>query len=438
METGPPAHPGAGVAGPLSPPAPWRLTIRETFMLKPFSLLGSHLRSRQNSRLKQRLNALLCALPLLASGPLLAANPDDGWQQTLEEAKGQTVYFNAWGGSPEINAYLVWAGQELARDYQVKLVQVKVDDIAQSVSQLLANKQAGKQAGGPIDLLWVNGENFKALKEQGLLGAPFTAELPNIALVDNSLPVSEDFTLPVEGLEAPWGIGQLNLMVDTEEVTRAPTSAAALLAWAKAHPGRFTYPKPPQFHGSSFLKQILLELTPDPAPLYREATESDFAKLTTPLWAWLDELHPALWRKGKLFPTSAAETRQLLDDGELAMAISFNPQEAQSAAQIGALPPSVEAVAMEKGALTNSHFLAIPFNASARAGAKVVANFLLSPAAQARKANPAFWGDPSVLRADALPDSAKGQPALRFKSVSEPHPSWQLKLEAAWAERYGH
>jgi len=313
-----------------------------------------------------------------------------------------------------------------------------VDDIAQSVSQLLANKQAGKQAGGPIDLLWVNGENFKALKEQGLLGAPFTSELPNMALVDSSLPVSEDFTLPVEGLEAPWGIGQLNLMVDTEEVARAPTSAAALLAWAKAHPGRFTYPKPPQFHGSSFLKQILLELTPDPAPLYREATESDFAKLTAPLWAWLDELHPALWRKGKLFPTSAAETRQLLDDGELAMAISFNPQEAQSAAQIGALPPSVEAVAMKKGALTNSHFLAIPFNASARAGAKVVANFLLSPAAQARKANPAFWGDPSVLRADALPDSAKGQPALRFKAVAEPHPSWQLKLEAAWAERYGH
>ncbi|MGY3914865.1 ABC transporter substrate-binding protein [Aeromonas australiensis] len=389
------------------------------------------------SLLKRSLTHLLCALPLLASGPLLAS-PDDHWQQTLEEAKGQTVYFNAWGGSPEINAYLVWAGQELARDYQVKLIQVKVDDIAQSVSQLLANQQAGKQAGGPIDLLWVNGENFKALKEQGLLGAPFTQVLPNMALVDSSLPVSEDFTIPVEGLEAPWGIGQLNLMLNRKEVSTPPTSAAALLAWAKAHPGRFTYPKPPQFHGSSFLKQILLELTPNPAPLYQEAIDANFARVTAPLWAWLDELHPALWRKGKLFPTSAAETRQLLDDGELAIAISFNPQEAESAVQTGALPPGVVAVAMERGALTNSHFLAIPFNASARAGAKVVANFLLSPAAQARKADPAYWGDPSVLRADALPDSAKGQPALRFKSVAEPHPSWQLKLEAVWAERYGH
>ncbi|MFM4929316.1 ABC transporter substrate-binding protein [Aeromonas dhakensis] len=384
---------------------------------------------------------LLRALPLLAGSLLFTqANAGDNpqWQQTLEEAKGQTVYFNAWGGSPEINAYLVWAGQELAREYQVKLVQVKVDDIAQSVSQLLANKQAGKRSGGPIDLLWVNGENFKALKEQGLLGAPFTHELPNMALVDGTLPVSEDFTVPVEGLEAPWGIGQLNLMVNGEEVSPLPTSAAALLTWAKAHPGRFTYPKPPQFHGSSFLKQILLELTPDPAPLYREATESDFARITAPLWAWLDELHPTLWRKGKLFPTSAAETRQLLDDGELAMAISFNPQEAQSAVQNGTLPPNVVAVAMAKGALTNSHFLAIPFNANARAGAKVVANFLLSPAAQERKAEPAFWGDPSVLRADALPATQQQAPALRFKSVAEPHPSWQLRLEAAWAERYGH
>ncbi len=388
------------------------------------------------TRLRALLRPLMAAVPLLLTSPLHAN--DASWQQTLLAARGQTVYFNAWGGSPEINAYLVWARQEIARQYQVELVQVKVDDIAQSVSQLLAAKQAGKTSNGPIDLLWVNGENFKALKEQGLLGAPFTRELPNMALVDGTLPVSKDFTVPVEGLEAPWGIGQLNLMVNGEEVSPLPTSAAALLAWTKAHPGRFTYPKPPQFHGSSFLKQILLELTPDPAPLYQEATESDFAKVTAPLWAWLDQLHPALWRKGRLFPTGAAETRQLLDDGELAMAISFNPQEAQSAVQNGTLPPSVMAVAMAKGALTNSHFLAIPFNANARAGAKVVANFLLSPAAQARKAEPAFWGDPSVLRADALPATQQPVPALRFKAVAEPHPSWQIRLEAAWAERYGH
>lgn len=399
---------------------------------------------------KTRLSSLFHTLCIAAIPLLLATQPQASeaqWQQTLREAQGQTVYFNAWGGSPEINAYLLWAGQELKRQYQVTLVQVKVDDIALSVSQLLANRQAGKLDGGPIDLLWVNGENFKALKEQQLLGAPFTGQLPNMAWVDQRLPVAEDFTVPVDGLEAPWGLGQLNFMVNEAEVSPAPTSAATLLDWAKAHPGRFTYPKPPQFHGSSFLKQILLELTPDPAPLYREVTDAEFDRLSAPLWAWLDQLHPALWRKGKLFPTSAAETKQLLDDGELAIAISFNPQEAQSSVQNGTLPPAVTAVAMTKGALTNSHFLAIPFNANARAGAKVVANFLLSPAAQARKADPAFWGDPSVLdpaklgakeaSLSAVSEPTTPPPALRFKALAEPHPSWQLRLEAAWAERYG-
>jgi putative thiamine transport system substrate-binding protein len=64
----------------------------------------------------------------------------------------------------------------------------------------------------------------------------------------------------------------------------------------------------------------------------------------------------------------------------------------------------------------------------------VVVNFLLSPAAQARKATPPS-GDPSVLRQEALPGQTR--PALRFKGWQSP-PSWQTRLEAAWAERYGH
>ncbi|QFI55036.1 ABC transporter substrate-binding protein [Aeromonas simiae] len=381
----------------------------------------------------RRLSALL--LTLLTLPALAVTEADPSWQQTLRAARGQQVYLHAWGGSQEVNRYLGWAATELKRRFEVTLVPVKVADIAPSIAALQTQRRAGKEQGGSIDLLWVNGENFKSMKAQHLLGAPFSAELPNMALVDTALPVHEDFTVPVEGLEAPWGIGQLNLMVDRDRVPHPPRDAAALLEWAKAHPGRFTYPKPPQFHGSSFLKQILLELTPTSAPLYQPADAATFARLSAPLWAWLDALHPALWRAGKLFPTGAAETRQLLDDGELDMAISFNPQEAAFAVHSGALPPSVQAVAMEKGALTNAHFLAIPFNARAREGAMVVVNFLLSPEAQARKADPEIWGDPSVLRQNALP--AGTPPSLRFPAQSEPHPSWQTRLEAEWLRRYG-
>lgn len=78
-----------------------------------------------------------------------------------------------------------------------------------------------------------------------------------MALVDTALAVSEDFTVLVEGLEAPWGIGQLNLMVDGDQVDVPPTSAAALLAWAKASPLAASpqFPSLPSFTRLSFLKQ---------------------------------------------------------------------------------------------------------------------------------------------------------------------------------------
>ena len=93
--------------------------------------------------------------------------------------------------------------------------------------------------------------------------------------------------------------------------------------------------------------------------------------------------------------------------------------------------------------------MSIPFNASAKAGAMVVANFLLSPEAQARKANPEFWGDPSVLDLTKLEDAVQqqftdidlGPWALPLESLNktlpEPHASWTSALEDAWLVRYG-
>ena len=48
---------------------------------------------------------------------------------------------------------------------------------------------------------------------------------------------------------------------------RGRRSLDALLAWAEAHPGRFTYPAPPDFIGSTFLKHVLYAAVPDPRRL---------------------------------------------------------------------------------------------------------------------------------------------------------------------------
>ena len=241
---------------------------------------------------------LLAALAVFLTGftqqQAAAQNPQQ-WNDIRAEAKGQTVYWNAWGGSERINTYISWVGKRVLKDYGVTLKQVKVTDTADVVSRVLAEKIAGKHEGGSVDLIWINGENFASMKKSNLLFGPFTAKLPNYQFVDveNKATVTMDFTIPVEGLEAPWGMAKFNFIYDSARVKATPNSIPEMLKWAENHTGRFTYPSPPDYLGSTFLKQALVELTDTPA-LLRSAIKDPaiFEAATKPLWDFLNKLHP--------------------------------------------------------------------------------------------------------------------------------------------------
>ncbi|OLQ88128.1 hypothetical protein BIY22_08130 [Vibrio panuliri] len=370
---------------------------------------------------------------LLVTFSALAA---DNWQAITDKAKGQTVYFHAWGGSQEINNYLRWAADEMADKYDITLKHVKVTDIAETTARLIAEKAAGKNSGGSVDMVWINGENFKSMKNNDLLYGPFVEKLPSWQFVDKTLPVDSDFSEPTLGLEAPWGVGQLVFIHDTARLNNPPQSFSELLSYANAYPNRISYPRPPEFHGTSFLKALLIELTNNDPVLSQPVNPDDFPMITASLWQYLDNLHQVAWRQGKQFPTGSSEMTQLLDDGQLDLAITFNPNAVFSAQATGKLAPTTAAYAMQAGALSNIHFLAIPWNANASEGAQVVINFLLSPEAQSRKGDLNIWGDPSVLDNQYLSGSAKE--TKLFKSIAEPHPSWQIALEKEWLQRYGN
>jgi len=377
--------------------------------------------------------------------------PAPSWDAVLAEARGQTVYFNAWGGSERINDYIAWAGETLRARHGVTLRHVKVADIAESVARVLAEKTAGRDAGGSVDLMWINGENFAAMKGNGLLGPPFVEALPNFALVDtDGKPTTlVDFTVPTDGLEAPWGMAQLVFMYDTARLPTPPASAVALADRVAAGEIRFAYPRPPAFLGTTFLKQVLLAQTPDRSAFAAPAGEADVAAATAPLWAYLDRLHPHLWRGGRAFPDNGPALIRLLGDAEIDVAFSFNPGDASAAIADGQLPDTVRSFVFDGGMLGNTHFVAIPFNASARAGAMVTADFLLSPEAQARKLDPRVWGDPTVLDVAALTGADRAlfealpsgvatlSPAELGPTLPEPHPSWTQALETEWQSRYG-
>jgi putative thiamine transport system substrate-binding protein len=398
---------------------------------------------------------LLCAVWLWMLCLHAAADPDPAkWDEVLKEARGETVYFNAWGGDEKINAYLEWAGSELEKRYGVKVVHVKLDDTANAVAKVVAEKAARTDEGGTVDLIWINGENFASMKRQALLFSPGWAEkLPSWKFVDfGSKPtIRTDFSIPVDGLESPWGMAKLVFFYDSARTDAAslPKSARELLEWTSKNPGRFSYPQPPDFTGLSFLKQVLTELVPDRSVLQRPTEEAVFMQATAPLFDYLDALNPLLWRGGKAFPHNYPAMKQLLADGEVDIIFAFNPAEASSAIANGELPATIRSFTFPGGTLANTHFVAIPYNAAAKAGALVLADFLISPEAQARKQDPAVWGDPTVLAVSKLSAADKARfdkldlgiatlkPDELGPAIDEPHPSWMERLEAEWKRRYG-
>ncbi len=205
---------------------------------------------------------VIAAMLVLAGAAVSQPAP---WQDIELRARGQTVNFNAWGGDEQTNAFIQWAGDEVAARHGVKINHVKLRDTAEAVTRVVAEKAAGRNAGGSVDLVWINGPNFLALKQQGLLYGPFAEGLPNYAKVDTTNMRSNvvDFTIPVDGMESPWRRAQIVFVIDGKRVADPPRSVAELLSWAKRHPGRLTHPSVRNFLGVTFLKQALYELAGD-------------------------------------------------------------------------------------------------------------------------------------------------------------------------------
>ena len=372
------------------------------------------------------------------------------WQDTVDAARGQTVYWHAWGGDPRTNNYIDWVDAQMQARFGIAVEHVPLTDTAEAVTRVLSERAAGQNTGGAVDLIWINGPNFLAMKEQDLLFGPFVQRLPNARFVDLSpdAPASVDFTVPVDGLEAPWRLAKFVFIHDSARVPNPPQSMGELLDWARDNPGRFTHPDPANFMGASFLKQALISLLDSPAILQNPVSEADYTALTAPLWAWYDALRPLMWREGETFPENESIQARLLNDGEIDITMSFDPSYAAAAINLGLLPDTARVFVPEGGTLGNISFVAIPYNAAHVEGAQVVADFLLSPEAQAHMQNIDNLGafsvlDPALMDAEAaaffadLPQSpALPELADLGPTLLEPHASWMTAIAEDWAARY--
>lgn len=339
------------------------------------------------------------ASPQAPGAPVLARAADPlqaPWEEILATAKGKEVAIYMWGGSDSINTWVdTYVAPALKSRYGVTLKRVPVNNTGDVITKLLGEKQAGRAAGS-VDLVWVNGENFKAARQGDLLWGPFVDRLPNFTrYYDTKAPdITTDFGFPVDGYEAPWGKAQFVMAYDSAMVKHPPQSFGELAAWVKENPGRFTYPAPhTDFTGSAFIRMALYATTGGYNQYMGDFDQAKLEANWSKTFDYLNGLKPYLWRKGTTYPESLAKLDQLYSDGEVWISMHYNPAEPANLVTKGVYPPTTKTFVFDSGTIANTHFLAVPFNAPQKEAAMVVADFLLSPEAQLSKFAPANWGD---------------------------------------------
>lgn len=395
--------------------------------------------------------------PVTTAPTDLAAMPADqpfeqryralSFDQLAAEARGQTVTWFMWGGSDAINSYVNgYVATTLKERYGITLNQVPVSDIVETVNKILAEKQAGKDRGGSVDLIWINGENFRTLKEAGAVFRQWADLLPSNQYVDWESPaIANDFGFPVEYDESPWGSAQFVMEYDRAKVPSPPKTIEELFAWACANPGKFTYPAPPDFTGSVFVRHVFYAAAGDYTRLLGPFDEAAYAPIAVRTWQMLNEVRPCLWRGGETYPESNSALYDLFAQGEVWISMNYSPTHAANQIARGVYPETARTWVFDTGTIGNTNYVAIPYNSPNKAAAMVVADFLLSPEAQYEAAKPevAGWSTPLsfaklpkewVDRFYALPRPEAVLPAdeLANKQLSELQSPWLTRIEADW------
>ncbi len=368
------------------------------------------------------------------------------WEQTLQQAQGSTVHLMMWQGDPLINAYMQqYVAPAVKEQFGITL------DIASGqgniIVQSLMTELEAQKTNSELDLAWINGETFYQLRQIDALYGPWTDKLPNAQFIDFKNPfINTDFQQPVNGYECPWGNVQMTLIYNSEFVKEPPRTREALAAFVKAHPGKFTFDT--QFTGLTFLKSLLIDMAGGGTALHGDFDEEKYQQSSAMLWDYLREIKPFLWKNGKTYPDAVAPMHQLFSNGELWFTMSNNDSEVDSKVLQGLFPPTARAYVPDFGSIQNSHYMGIPKLSGNKAGAVVVANFLLSPEAQLKKQDPSVWGDGTVLDLAKLPGDWKQQfenlptrkyapprPELQQHALGELAPEYMIRLAKDFREQ---
>ncbi len=396
---------------------------------------------------------LFFSITLLTPTTVTAASEnefaDDSWDEIVAAAKGGEVNWFMWGGSDDINRYVSdFVGGLLKKRYDITLNRVGINDTVEAVNLVLGEKEAGNTDSGSVDLIWINGENFRSMKQGDMAFCGYLDAMPNNALIDwENDSIANDFGVPVDGCEVPWSKAQFAFAYDEKRTDTPPTTIAALIDWVTKNPGRFTYPAPPDFSGSVFVRHVFYHAAGGVKNLLVDFDQALFDEVAAKTWQILNDMKPALWRAGRTYPQSITQLDQMFANSEVDITFSYDPSSVGLKIENGSYPATTKGFVMTDGTIGNTSYTLIPFNSPNKAAAIVLQNLLTSDEAQYQKALPEVWGTMPAIDLSRISDEYKdkfntlerhpsvvSEAELAEVALPELQSSWITAIEEGWKE----
>lgn len=258
-------------------------------------------------------------------------------------------------------------------------------------------------------------ETWNVLQPPGSLEAGLWEEIsaenvPNITnVIPPAMKSSSGYDVPYRGSQVLLAYNAERLLNNLKEQGKVaadateipeefvPATWPALMSWICEFPGEFIYPRPDTTGaGRNFVTRAVLEANGLDQDMFtvqaftdkygtEELTPEQITEINDTYfagtWEMLNEIEPCL-HDNAAYPSGAAATTRLLAD-ELVTMIPIWSDQALQAKAAGLLPEDIRFIQLSDLPMVGGYASsAIPTNASNLAGALVLADFMLSPAAQ--------------------------------------------------------
>ena len=296
---------------------------------------------------------------------------------------------------------------------------------AQTLAKIVASRDTRRNPG--IDL--IDGGMVTTLGAAGLLYRFNTVAIPNLKDVPKVL---------IENGKGgiPYRASQVLLAYNSTNVKTPPKTLTALLAWIKANPGKFTYNAPAGGgSGYSFVQTVLdSQLTAAEIKTLATTEDKTIQAKWSKGWEILRGLNKFTYGQNGTYPVNNAATLDLLSKGLVDVAPVWSDQIA-SAVKAGTMPKNIKTISISGPSFTGGPaYLGILANGTNRPGARVLINWLLSPAGQNLIVAGSMNGLPVIPVSKLDPVAAAGIADLDITTMRPPYVSANANnVRSGWA-----